>query len=92
MTAATKRALKILEAKPGGLKPSDFAEAMWPDSSGWKRIHKCGPGASSPGVCMALAAGGFLGRLRKQGLTEIVHLECFSLHRLTKRGREALYE
>ncbi len=47
--------------------PREFAEKMWPNSEGWQRVHKVGHGASR-GAAMALAGGGFLGKLRAQGL------------------------
>ncbi|GAH27720.1 unnamed protein product, partial [marine sediment metagenome] len=46
--------------------PRQFAELMWPDSDGWKRVHKCGHG-SSRGAMMAVAGGGLLGKLRAKG-------------------------
>jgi hypothetical protein len=50
--------------------PERFASLMWPDSEGHQRSHKVGQSGSSKGVGMALAAGGFLGRLRAAGLTD----------------------
>jgi len=47
--------------------PRDFARLMWPDSEGWKRVHKVGRG-SSRGAAMSLAGGGFLGKLHQKGL------------------------
>ncbi len=91
MTNKTIRALQLIR---GGQfrAPAEFARAMWPDSDGFKRHYKCGRG-SSTGTMMAMAGGGFLGKLRKRGL---IH-EPVSYHRhvsgtftLTAEGREAL--
>jgi hypothetical protein len=49
--------------------PREFAEKMWPNSEGWQHMHKIGRGASS-GAAMAFAGGGFLGKLRAQGLIQ----------------------
>ena len=47
--------------------PRQFAKLMWPNSDGWHRVHKLGHGASK-GAAMPLAAGGYLGKLRRDGL------------------------
>ena len=67
--------------------PREFAKKMWPDSDGWKRVHKVGRG-SHCGAAMALAGGGFLGKLRTQGLI----LGGYNYERivLTDKGRERL--
>ena len=83
---STIRALEIISTKDIG-SPRDFAEVMWPDSMGWRRIHKVGHG-SSKGAAMALAAGGFLGKLRAQGLITWLHAP--ELIILTDKGREML--
>lgn len=47
--------------------PRQFAELMWPSSDGWHRIHNVGHGVHRGGA-MPLAAGGYLGKLRRDGL------------------------
>jgi transcription elongation factor Elf1 len=64
------RALNIILKSEGDMYPERFASLMWPDSEGHQRSHKVGRSGSSKGVGMALAAGGFLGRLRTAGLTD----------------------
>ena len=66
LTVQVKRALEIiLEHKPN--RPGEFAYHMWPESKKWNMRVRCGNGVSVGGG-MNLAAGGFLGRLKKQGL------------------------
>ena len=60
------RALKIIVNNPD-IRPSEFAEKMWPDSLGHKKFTRCGYGTHRGGG-MHLAGGGFLGRLRRKGL------------------------
>lgn len=62
----TIQALTIIRNNEISL-PKEFARLMWPDSEGWQRVHNVGHGASR-GAGMAYAAGGFLGKLRSQGL------------------------
>lgn len=69
LTTSRIRALVIL-AQHGPTRPRDFAERMWPDSSGWKRVHKCGPYGASSGAMMAMVGGAYLGKLRKAGLVD----------------------
>lgn len=67
------QALTILrKAGNAGLMPKEFAAEMWPESDGWTRQAKCGQKGSHRGGGMYMAAGGFLGRLRKRGLVEAV--------------------
>lgn len=69
--------------------PREFAKKMWPNSEGWQRVHKVGHGVHR-GAAMALAGGGFLGKLRGQGLIGI----CGGYNRerifLTDKGKERL--
>lgn len=82
ITPTTIRALRIIEQSPG-IRPERFGEQLWPDHEGWGRIGKCGAYGARRGVGMVLAAGGYLGKLRKAGL--------ISAHGyLTPEGREAL--
>lgn len=66
LTKPQKRALQILH-KHGPLHPREFARLMWPDSLGWKRMHKCGNYGASPGAMMAMVGGGYLAKLRYRG-------------------------
>jgi hypothetical protein len=68
MTESTKKALEIIKEK-GPIKPKRFAKFMWPDSDGWSTHTNCGHGVTRGGG-MNLAAGGYLGKLRKRGLIE----------------------
>lgn len=67
LTAARRRALEIIRDH-GPIGPGVFAVYMWPDSPCWKKVYKCGNQASSRGIAMAYAAGGFLGKLRREDL------------------------
>ena len=69
LSESVVRALAILRAH-GPLRPREFAKLMWPESEGWLRYAQCGPYGSHRGGGMYLAGGGFLGRLRHQGLVE----------------------
>lgn len=62
-----RRALEIIRDF-GPLSPGRFAQRMWPKSPCWSRIYKCGPNGASRGIMMAVAAGGFLAKLRDDGL------------------------
>jgi hypothetical protein len=68
VTESEKRALKIIARNPG-ITPARFAELMWPNSEGHQRHHRCGYGTSR-GSGMALAAGGYLGKLVRRGLVK----------------------
>jgi len=70
LTDSQIRALTILHNSPDPVYPALFAIKMWPDSDGHRRSYKSGPKGSRKGAGMAIAAGGFLGRLRKLGLTD----------------------
>lgn len=60
------RALSIVQHH-GPVQPKAFARAMWPASPSWGHRTNCGHGVSI-GLCMAIAAGGYLGKLAKRGL------------------------
>lgn len=84
--------MEILRDFPG-ITPRSFGKLMWPDNPNWNAHTKCGPSGTSHGGGMNLAAGGFLGRLRRDGLTEVHHDRWgISSHRMTKEGRQALEE
>ncbi len=91
LTPTQVRALTILRDH-GPLTPRAFAQKMWPDSPGWQRCYKCGPHGASDGIMMALAGGGYLGKLRQRGLATVSwdgwHLE----HVISAEGRRLLRE
>jgi hypothetical protein len=64
------KALRILaefeHVRP--ITPKEFAQAMWPDSPGWRRLTKCGNKGVTRGGAMPQAAGAMLGRLDRAGL------------------------
>ena len=64
--------------------PRDLAEKLWPDSDGWKRVHRVGHGVSC-GAMMAFAAGGLLGKLRQKN-----YIGVFYPVRLKPAGEELL--
>ncbi len=70
-TAKQIKALRIF-AEHGPMMPKVFAEYMWPDSEGWNRVAKCGPKGVHPGGGMYMAAGGYIGKLCKQGWVQSV--------------------
>jgi len=67
-----RRALSIILSYDNGITPSQFAGKMWPDSQGHKTYYNVGRGVSR-GAGMALAGGGYLGRLRNAGLARWRH-------------------
>jgi len=86
VTHKTLKALRIIrDHKIESCK--QFAKFMWPDSDGWKTHVKVGKGVSKGGA-MPIAAGGYLGKLKKWGLVNgVSHGVIFHL---TKKGRECL--
>lgn len=92
---ATIRALQIIRDDETIHRPTEFARKMWPGSEGWQRVGKIGHG-SHRGVGLLLAAGGFLRKLRAQGLIIIsLDRDYRSYSRdyyLTSKGREMLEE
>lgn len=62
---------------------------MWPDSSGWRRSAKCGPKGACKGLGMAMAGGGYLGRLVNLGLVRRYYNYDYSRGRY---GNQAFYE
>ena len=92
-----KRALRILY-EHGLLHPREFAKLMWPDSPGWRAMHRCGRGAS-PGTMMAMVGGGYLAKLKYRGWVKgIWHRRWladrlrFRGHTLTPKGRDMAKE
>ncbi len=82
MTPTQRRALEILKYNMIEA-PSQFARLMWPDSEGWKHHTKKGHGTTRGGG-MAVAAGCYLGKLRRAGLVSNMSFI------LTAKGEEAL--
>lgn len=85
MTPQLLRALTILKA--GSCRPAEFAKKMWPDADGWRRSIKCG-GGSHMGGGMVLAAGGYLGKLRRDGWAQSGYPA--GTTSISKKGLEAL--
>ena len=71
VTAKQLRALRIFRDH-GRMMPKVFAGYMWPDSECWKRVAKCGPKGVHRGGGMYIAAGGYIGKLCKQGWVQPV--------------------
>ncbi|KKN50917.1 hypothetical protein LCGC14_0627820 [marine sediment metagenome] len=70
--------------------PKQFALLMWPDSDGWKRIHKCGNGVSR-GAMMPMVGGGLLGKLKAAGLIRAPWYDDYeSYYQLTDKGQQTL--
>ena len=98
MTEAQKRALEIIRDNQPTMYAWRFSKLMWPDSDGHKRHYQCGPKGSTIGLGMAMAAGGYLGRLVKLGLVKrYYNYDSFrnkmgyqAFYILTKEGEEAL--
>lgn len=93
LTDSAIKALEVLRDH-GPLPPREFGEYFWgQDHPGWRRISKAGPYGSTTGGGMNLAAGGYLGKLRKQGLVRITRESWGSVQRLfelSALGRQAL--
>lgn len=95
LTEAQKRALTIVrdyhEKHRHPIRPTEFSKLMWPDSEGHHRHTKCGPSGVSHGGGMRLAAGGYLGKLRKAGLVTYTWSRYDGNgYVLSKDGKEAL--
>ena len=67
LTPQMFRALSIIKHH-GPVQPKAFAHAMWPQSPSWGQRTACGPNGVSIGLCMAISAGGYLGKLAKRGM------------------------
>lgn len=75
------------------ITPRRFAELMWPNSKCWNHSTKCGPSGVTRGGGMWLAAGGYLGRLRKLKLVDWDVDRYYRKHyHLTKHGERSLLE
>jgi hypothetical protein len=78
-------ALKIIEKNEIHM-PKEFARLMWPNSDAWRRVQNVGHGATA-GAGIVYSAGGFLGKLRNQGLIA----GGYGYHYfLTEKGKELL--
>lgn len=82
--SATIRALRIIDALPAGtrLTPNTFATELWPPDdprydASWRRVSKVGTHGSTRGVGMWRAGGGFLGKLKRQGLIQQHYINDF---------------
>ncbi len=93
LTDKTLQALRILK-EHGPLAPRRFAKHMWPESAGWRRYTNCGPYGVTRGGGMNLAAGGFLGKLRRRGLVDWRPRDRMPkapyVYALSEKGRKAL--
>jgi len=89
LTQPQRRALEIIRDH-GRITPGRFADLMWPDSPGHNRIHKCGPNGASKGVMMAMAGGGYLGKLWKRGLIRPVWDDYIREWAISPEGLRAL--
>ena len=87
------KALRIF-AEHGPMMPKVFAEFMWPDSEAWQHQAKCGPRGVHQGGGMYLAAGGYIGKLCKQGWVQPVRTTdrrfWVNEYELSLEGRKAL--
>lgn len=89
ITAKTAHALRILNDVVVE-RPRQFGLLFWGrDHPGWQRNTRCGHGTSRGGG-MNLAAGGYLGKLRKQGLVYELSGAAIKRWVLTPAGRAAL--
>lgn len=91
----TLHALRIMRDH-GPLRPTQFAELMWPDSLAWQISYNCGPNGSMRGRGLIMSAGSYLGRMRKLGLTFHRYREVLGIWTgrwyITEEGRELLKE
>jgi len=89
LTPKRRRALEIIRDH-GPIGPGRFAEYMWPDSPCWQKVYKCGNAGSSRGTMMAMAAGGFLGKIWDDGLIIAVGSGPPRNYKLSLKGEQAL--
>jgi hypothetical protein len=88
LTEQQRRALTIITEHRRPIRPSEFAQKMWPDSPAWARYTNVGNGTAQ-GVGIVRSGGAYLGRLAKMGLLSWTH-DNGSAYRLTRAGRAAL--
>lgn len=91
ISESLKKALIIIrDRKPE--RPGDFAFLMWSDSPKWQNTTKAGKNGVSKGGGMNLAAGGYLGKLKSQGLITILIGKFGNIYRLTPTAIKLLEE
>jgi hypothetical protein len=102
LTETQARALQIIR-EHNIVMARQFARFMWPVSDGWSTHTNCGRGVSKGGG-MNLAAGGYLGKLRRRKLINgtgggrrfvltdlgIRSLEVFEILQRNDEAREAI--
>jgi hypothetical protein len=89
LTDSQYKALCILR-EHGKIRPREFAQAMWPNSPGWRRVSKCGPYGVTRGGGMCIAGGCYLGKLNRKGWTKCEWNG--SRHSLSDAGKDVLEE
>jgi hypothetical protein len=92
----TIQALRIVRDNEP-LKPTRFAELMWPESPAWKIHYNCGPYGSTTGRGLVMSAGSFLWKMERLGLTNRIHRRLAWDHWnydwfITGKGRDLLKE
>lgn len=91
LSESLKKALMIIrDRKPE--RPGEFAFLMWADSPKWQNRTKAGKNGVSKGGGMNLAAGGYLGKLKSQGLIIILIGKFGNEYRLTPKAIQLLEE
>lgn len=89
MTKRQREALEILErVGPEGISPRGFGLTFWPDSDMHKK-HSNNTYGAQVGKAGWLAAGSYLGKLRKKGWARYGGWELRN-YCITKEGRKAL--
>jgi hypothetical protein len=92
LTPARRKALEILDAHPD-IPAGFFARRMWPHSKGHTtRSRRHGtPAGGAVGAGIAMTAGAFLGRMRRDGLVRVRSgATAAPLWNLTDKGYRAL--
>lgn len=69
------KAMRWLRGHPGE-RATEFALAMWPDSSKWQSSYNTGHGSVS-GMGIVKSGGSYLGKLRKAGLAFVRYRDRF---------------
>lgn len=89
LTPALKKALIIIrDRKPE--RATEFAFLMWNDSEKWNNSTKSGKNGGTKGGGMALAGGGYLGRMKKDGWINIRIGKFGNQYSLTEKAEKAL--
>jgi hypothetical protein len=63
LTDKEKKAVLLLSSRP--MRAKQFARLFWPDSECWQNHTNCGRGVTRGGG-MVIAAGGYLGKLKRK--------------------------